>query len=692
MKSENFGGGQNEWIDWAFNFKRMIRIMDVECYELMEKVERVAGDFNEDALNEFTESGDVSGISGELYDLLCTTVKGDALLVLKSVEEFKGFVAWSKLFGKYNPRTTARAIKLLAEVCSPGQVKGAYEVEAAIAKWKTKVKTLEKEFGETIGENMKIAIITAMLPTNVQDYVFQTVSADTDFDSIMAKILVWVSNRVAMEGVPMDVGEVGDDWWSEDWEVDAVGAWTKCHSCEGYGHIARDCPHKKGKGKGKDHHYGKGYGYKGYDKGHGKGYSSKGHEKGYSYDKGYGKGYSSKGYDKGGGKSGKGYQGTCWKCGVVGHKALECTKQVQIVEEEGNKDATVEEVSVGGGVWVIGAVNTEWRKPKPRATSMPRTWSKPPGLKMMNMFKGLEGENDDEEGRDYLKDSPKMNDGTTIKNHVTNITKPSGHSSRNRKTTVHSSHPTESETMKYTMDDAFRNLYAKVGTAKLWSAGPGESMAKTLEGHDNGVNKSSPDVRFKTLEFQEGHDNDVNKSSPDMRLKTLQFHDKKYISELGASHAASCVQSFVDVGHVGIHAVEAGGRRAAMKFHVAAVQRPLASAVKVVQAGNSIILSKNGAYIQSDASGEKMPLRVERGTFVFDVEYADGSPGTITLDSGAGVNVWPEHLLPSVPMSPPEPGLRMTAANGTEIPSRGVKTVEFKSRGSAPTPGGSRHA
>jgi hypothetical protein len=103
-------------------------------------------------------------------------------------------------------------------------------------------------------------------------------------------------------------------------------------------------------------------------------------------------------------------------------------------------------------------------------------------------------------------------------------------------------------------------------------------------------------------------------------------------------------------------------------------------------------MSSAGSFIENERTGERMPLRVERGTFVFDVEYTDGSPGTITLDSGAGVNVWPEHLLPSLPMSPPEQGLRMTAANGTDIPSRGVKMVEFKGRSASSMSGGIRHA
>jgi hypothetical protein len=122
-----------------------------------------------------------------------------------------------------------------------------------------------------------------------------------------------------------------------------------------------------------------------------------------------------------------------------------------------------------------------------------------------------------------------------------------------------------------------------------------------------------------------------------------------------------------------------------MKFHVAAVQRPLVSAVKVVQVGNRVVMSPSGSFIENEKTGQRMPLRVDRGTFVFDVTYVGN--GTITLDSWAGVNVCPESLLQEVPMRPPETGLKMTAANGTSIPSRGTKVIEF-----SPVLGGSRHA
>ena len=118
MTLKDFNGNQSEWSDWAFGFKRAIR---GEIFEIMEKVERANADFEEDELNQFAEHGDVSKISGVLYDLLCTVVNDEAMTVVRSEDEFRGFRAWYKLHMKYNPRTMARAVKLMGEVSSPGR-------------------------------------------------------------------------------------------------------------------------------------------------------------------------------------------------------------------------------------------------------------------------------------------------------------------------------------------------------------------------------------------------------------------------------------------------------------------------------------------------------------------------------------------------------------------------------------------
>ena len=91
----------------------------------------------------------------------------------------------------------------------------------------------------------------------------------------------------------------------------------------------------------------------------------------------------------------------------------------------------------------------------------------------------------------------------------------------------------------------------------------------------------------------------------------------------------------VKVNHVETEAKKLT-RESGMCFHVARVQKPLASAAKVVAAGNRIVMSPEGgeSFIENIASGERLALRVDRGTYVFDLEYADGVEGAITLDSG----------------------------------------------------------
>ena len=101
--------------------------------------------------------------------------------------------------------------------------------------------------------------------------------------------------------------------------------------------------------------------------------------------------------------------------------------------------------------------------------------------------------------------------------------------------------------------------------------------------------------------------------------------------------------------------VDADGltRLSAIRFNVAIVAKSLAGAVKVAQAGYIIVMHPDPekCFIQNIASGEHMMLRENRGADVFDVIYEDTKEkGTVTLDSGAGVSVWPKDQLKGVPM------------------------------------------
>jgi hypothetical protein len=126
---------------------------------------------------------------------------------------------------------------------------------------------------------------------------------------------------------------------------------------------------------------------------------------------------------------------------------------------------------------------------------------------------------------------------------------------------------------------------------------------------------------------------------------------------------------------------EAWTRESGLIFNVADVAKPLASAVKVCEAGNRVVLDPEPgqSYVENIASGERMKLTKENGTFVFEVMFSDdGTMGKITLDSGAGVSVWPKGMKPNLELLPKDEGLKMIAANGTKIANYGKKVVKFK--------------
>ena len=119
----------------------------------------------------------------------------------------------------------------------------------------------------------------------------------------------------------------------------------------------------------------------------------------------------------------------------------------------------------------------------------------------------------------------------------------------------------------------------------------------------------------------------------------------------------------------------------ALRFNVADVAKPLASAVKITEANNVVVLHpKEGkSFILNLDTNERIKIRKEKGTYVFDVQYTEcDEVGTVTLDSGASVSVWPRVLLPKVKMEPKKEGLRMVAANGTPIKNYGQKLIRLR--------------
>ena len=128
--------------------------------------------------------------------------------------------------------------------------------------------------------------------------------------------------------------DAAEEYEEDGYGMDAVSPNTQCYACGGFGHMARNCGKAKGKGKAA----GKSWGDKAKVKGKGEGKLGFGKAAPYGINKGKGKGSGAevKTY---------GYQGTCWKCNRVGHKAWEC-QAIGVARVDGD-ETEEEEVECG---------------------------------------------------------------------------------------------------------------------------------------------------------------------------------------------------------------------------------------------------------------------------------------------------------------------------------------------------------
>ena len=323
MEKNPFDGSAGRWEEWSFHLKMTVTSIDSGCGEALEDIKNKAA-LTRDAAAIRIDSEVKEKFSAELFRVLCWLTTGEANVVVRSVVEtgagFCGFAAWCRLVQRFNPRTPARVLQYLTTVLNPPQIKDVRHLERAVEDWEMRKGKLKSEFDEELSDNICVAILTSMIPRDLQDMVFQMghTGEELRYKAVRDKVMGIANHRAQMTiPAPMDVGcldrsaseDQDEEYDGDAWQqVDAVSN-LQCYVCGGWGHYAAECATQKNKGKGKGKSKGAvnpGWG-KGGEKAAGKGSSAMG-----------------KGVDPKGSGKGKGYQGTCFRCGVVGHKAAEC--------------------------------------------------------------------------------------------------------------------------------------------------------------------------------------------------------------------------------------------------------------------------------------------------------------------------------------------------------------------------------
>ena len=281
--------GEEDFKDWNFDFAVAL---GSECPELLhnlkvietipvEMTTRSVYDLDVDRAHRIW----LDKLSKELYEVLVMITEGEAKMMIRSVPDQDGILAWHRLYRHYNRKTLARVLRIHREAMHPKPSSDIGNLISDIVEWEDKWTRMAKEY-PSVPILWKMAALMELCPADVQDMVYQTIDdVHEDYERLTQKILSWVSNKMSIRSGLFR-------WISEGWtgdstfEVDSIGNSSQCYNCGSWGHASRECPSdrgaKGGKAKGKV-----------------------------------------KGRDKGGQKEkGRRYQGTCYTCGKVGHKGL----------------------------------------------------------------------------------------------------------------------------------------------------------------------------------------------------------------------------------------------------------------------------------------------------------------------------------------------------------------------------------
>ena len=213
---------------------------------------------------------------------------------------------------RFDVKTPASLLQSYLEVVTPAVIKGYEDIPNGIYQWEEKVVNLRAQYHEDLGENLRLAILVGMMPKEFQDMIIQNggMMSKVTYQSSRDYVLGVANQRIQMKqrsgvgstGVMSAEQEEREEQERKEAEANAVGNAVRCYNCQGFGHIAANCPKPKRTNFG-----GKGKGAKG---GGGKGGGKAGGARPWNSN-----------------PSGSGYQGICWLCQKVGHKANECPQR-----------------------------------------------------------------------------------------------------------------------------------------------------------------------------------------------------------------------------------------------------------------------------------------------------------------------------------------------------------------------------
>ena len=125
----------SDWREWQYQFLVATKAASLQVGETMEKVQKLMLDevtaetIAQDVDITQTDEATIGRSKGELFSVLTLWTKGEPNQIVRGVLDQDGFVAWKKLYDRYNPRTPASLTAAWREVIKTKKVRDLREAD-----------------------------------------------------------------------------------------------------------------------------------------------------------------------------------------------------------------------------------------------------------------------------------------------------------------------------------------------------------------------------------------------------------------------------------------------------------------------------------------------------------------------------------------------------------------------------------
>ena len=165
----------SDWREWQYQFVVATKAASAVVGETLEKVQKLeldeitAAAIDGEIDIEDSDRATMARSKGELFSVLTLWTKGEPNQIVRGVLDQDGFVAYKKLYDRYNPRTPASLTAAWREVIRTKKVRDLREADKTLDVWEAKVERLNKEHGEIVPAGLKAALVMEMLPGRSDD-------------------------------------------------------------------------------------------------------------------------------------------------------------------------------------------------------------------------------------------------------------------------------------------------------------------------------------------------------------------------------------------------------------------------------------------------------------------------------------------------------------------------------------------